>query len=148
MTEDFSQVFDALGEQTRRAAAGGTSAPLLPQEEVSGSSGDGEVTVRLVGGRATGCDIDVRAMRLTNAELAEHVVAAVNAAVDAHTAAVAAAMQDQRTDFGMLREQLANIGAEAQRSMERYAAGMHESLARANQAAAAAAARRTGDADV
>lgn len=148
MTENYSRVFRDLDAQTRRAAEGGFAARTLPQPEVSGASEQDEVRVSLTGGRVTDVEIDVRAMRLSNAELGEKVADAMNAALQAHATAIADAMADQRTDFGKLREELTQMGQEAQRAMERYTAGMNDSLAQARSAAQFAASVRTRGEDL
>lgn len=57
----------------------------VPQEVVGTSSGDERISLTLVGGRATELTIDARAMRQTNAELAEEVLEAINAALTAQS---------------------------------------------------------------
>lgn len=56
----------------------------VPQE-VIGRSGDQRISLTLVGGRATELTIDARAMRQTNADLAEEVLEAINAALTAQS---------------------------------------------------------------
>lgn len=124
---EIQDIFRRLGEASNRSAA---TPFTVPEVEAEGASRDDLVTVRMAAGRATGVTIDPRAMRLTNVELADLVTEATNAAVQAHNDALAAALQDRQTDFGALREKLDSIGADAQRSMDRYLDTMYEVLQR------------------
>jgi len=56
------------------------------------------------------------------------VIAAVNAAIEAHATALMSSLQASDTDFGKLRGELAQIGEQAQRSMESHLEAMRKML--------------------
>lgn len=123
-------------EQLSAAAGRASRTPFTPPHaEGEGTSDDGTVSARFAGGKLVELRIDAHTMRRGNAEVADLVVAAVNAAIEAHTAAMMTALQGADTDFGKLRAELAAIGDQAQRSMESQLGQMHEMLRQATQRA-------------
>src|SRR5262245_14847799 len=112
---------DRLLADTRQALEsirGGAAVPDEPLEG-TGTAHDDQVraTVRTPG-RVTALDLNPRVMRLPSEELAEHIVTAVNAALDDLRAkAVDAATP---VDLGTLGTQLADLQGESIRQMERF----------------------------
>ena len=74
-------------------------------------------------------------MQRGNAEVADLVMTAVNAAIEAHATALMATLQASTTDFGKLRGELAQIGEQAQRSMESHLEAMRQMLDEATERA-------------
>ncbi len=127
---DLSGVFETVRQQLSRPM----KEPLeVPQVEGSGESEDGLVTVTVAAGLAKEIRIDARAMRLSNVELADRMVEAVNAAVEAYAAAVVDSYGDQTTDFGRLRSVLDEVQQQTEQSMGRYLGSMEQMLTRAAQ---------------
>ena len=127
---DLSGVFETVRQQLSRPM----KEPFeVPQVEVSGESEDGLVTVTVAAGLAKEIRIDARAMRLSNVELADRMVEAVNAAVEAYAAAVVDSYGDQTTDFGRLRSVLDEVQQQTEQSMGRYLGSMEQMLTRAAQ---------------
>lgn len=128
MTE-FDPILQRLQEQVANAQATPVDLPVASAE---GTSADEQIRVSVAAGKVEQITIDARSMRLTNVELAEKLVEAVNAAIDAHGAAIVAAMADDSTDFGQLNRGLDEIRADANQTMTKYLDAMTEMLGRAS----------------
>ena len=128
MTE-FDPILQRLQDQVANAQATPVDLPVASAE---GTSADEQVRVSVAAGKVEQITIDARSMRLTNVELAEKLVEAVNAAIDAHGAAIVAAMEDDSTDFGQLNRGLDEIRADANQTMTKYLDAMTEMLGRAS----------------
>lgn len=126
---DFDGILERLQAQARQAATTPVPAPEVTSE---GASENEQVRVTIASGKVQSVAIDARAMRLTNAELGDLVVEAVNAAIEAQYTAVAAAMQDESTDFGQLNRNLDEIRSDANQTMAKYLDAMTEMLSRAS----------------
>ena len=129
---DVQGMFESLS-----AAAGRVSqnAFTVPSAEGQGASEDGTVSAKVAGGKLTELRIDAHTMRRGNAEVADLVIAAVNAAIEAHATALMSSLQASDTDFGKLRGELAQIGEQAQRSMESHLEAMRQMLEEATDRA-------------
>jgi|GEM_PF-4009353 len=126
---EFDAILERLQVQAQQAAA----TPVgLPEVTSEGASDNEQVRATVSSGKLQSVTIDPRAMRLTNAELADLVVEAVNAAIEAQNAAVTAAMQDESTDFGQLNRNLDEIRSDANQTMAKYLDAMTEMLGRAS----------------
>ena len=128
MTDDIRGMFEALGQRTEDLANGRTTAGSIPVISAEATSEDEQITVKVTGGKLTDCLIDVRAMRLSNAELGSKIVEATNKAMEKYAEEALAAWQGQGTEFAGMQEQLKSIGEQAQKSMENYMAGMKQAL--------------------
>jgi DNA-binding protein YbaB len=124
---------DRLLADTRRALAaaqGGMPASGEPLEGV-GTAHDDQVraTVRAPG-RLTALDLNPRVMRLASEELSEHIIAAVNAALDdLRTRATAAVPAGEAApDLGALGGQLAELHTESIRQMERITSAVQGAI--------------------
>ena len=134
MSQPFDDVFDRLVAEAGRAAEvqGQQVGPTSPvTAEATGY--DERIRVAMVDGQVTELDLHPAAMRLSNAELADHLRDTVNAALKAYQTAVLAAVQENDTDFGALQGRLREIQAEAGRSMQRYTDQMAQMLRVAKQ---------------
>ena len=127
MTAGMDGVFEQLQRHLGEASAAGPV--VVPEVEAAGSSEDGLVEVVMGSGEVTAVRIDARGMRLSNAELADRVKEAVNAAVAQHTALLTEAVSG--TDLGALSRSLDSVREEALASMQKYLSGMEEMLSRA-----------------
>lgn len=139
MTDSFDDVLTRLtrrvGDQATRTEA--TEAGFdLAEVRGEGEARDGELRVVMQAGRFTEVTIDVRAMRLSNVELAEALLEAVNAASDAHAAALAEAVrEDAGTDFGALQADLRDIQTQSLTAMRTYTDSLFDALAQARRLA-------------
>lgn len=106
---------------------------MLPVVSAEGASEDLQVSVTVTAGRLTGCVIDPRAMRLSNAELSSKFVEATNRALATYADEAVAAWQGQGTDFAGMQEELRSIGQQAQQTMETYLSGMKQMLDQAGE---------------
>ena len=129
---DVQGMFDSLS-----AAAGRVSQNsfTVPTAEGAGASEDGTVSARVAGGKLVELRIDAHTMQRGNAEVADLVMTAVNAAIEAHATALMATLQASTSDFGKLRAELAQIGEQAQRSMESHLEAMRQMLDEATERA-------------
>lgn len=127
--DDIDQILGRLQEQAESARTTGIDVPEVTAE---GSSEDGHVTATLATGKLTGLHIDPRAMRLTNAELSDKVIEAVNQAMTAHGDALTEALQDEETDFGQVNRSLDAIRQDANQMMGRYLTAMNDMLSQAS----------------
>ena len=130
---DVQGMFESLSEAAGRATH---SSFTVPTAEGEGTSEDGTVSARIAGGKLVELRIDAHTMRRGNAEVADLVVAAVNQAIEAHATALMATLQASTSDFGKLRTELAEIGEQAQRSMESHLEAMRQMLDEATDRAA------------
>lgn len=131
MSTDFSAIFDNLVEQANAAAE--SESGFEPPEPViaEGTAFDDRIRVRIENGRVTEFDLRPEAMRLTNADLADHLVTAVNQALTGYQQALTEAMTDEQTDFGQLQSQLRDLQSESLRAIDKYTDAMGEMLRRA-----------------
>lgn len=134
MSADFDKMFTDLIGQTQRAVDGlGPSAEdLEAAAEVVGAAYDDRIRVTMKAGKVTGVDLQPPVRRLELHELSEHLVEAINAAIDANLAALLAQQGDQ-PDFENLSQQLQSIQAESIRQLNKYTDGMHEVLKNAKE---------------
>lgn len=130
----FDAMFADLIAQTQRAVDGlGPSAEQLEQApEVKGTAYDERISVTMRAGRATHVEIQPPARRLDPEDLGDHLVTAINAAIDANLAAMTTST-DTPTDFSALSEQLQAVQAESVRQLDKYTQGMHEMLRQAKE---------------
>lgn len=127
----LDSVFTRLTEEVDRVTGPGRTtgsepAALGPGEPVTGrgSALDGRVTMTVTNGRVTGCELAPQVLRLTNVELAEHLVEAANAALDGYTAALTTAIRQSQPDLSTLAGRVREIQADAQSSLSRYTADL------------------------
>jgi len=132
---DVQGMFEALSAAAGRASQGPLAGLESVQADGEGSSEDGTVFARVSGGKLAELRIDAHTMRRGNAEVADLVIVAVNAAIEAHAAAMMAALSSSRTDFGRLQGELAAIGEQAQRTMEQHLETMRQMVDQATKRA-------------
>ncbi len=121
MSQPFDDVFDRLVTEVGRAEALQTQPvqPAVPVEvEVSGH--EDRIRIRLVAGQVAELTLHPAAMRLSNAELADHLRETFNEALAAYQSAVVQAVTEDDTDLGALQHRLRDIQRETARSMQRY----------------------------
>lgn len=123
--------FDHIFEELKAQAA--AAPPVIPEVAAEGRSPDDLITVRMGANQVTGVEVHPRAMRLTNAELGDHIAAAVNAAIADHTEKLVAGLQGADTDFGALQQNLERIQTQTQQSMQAYLGSMRDMLAQATR---------------
>lgn len=117
----FDHVFAQLAEQARAVQ----QRPMrTPEVEAEGRSRDDLVTITLRGQEFTDATVDPRAMRESNADLAELFTQAANDALRKHQEAMVEALQSDETDFGALNKQLESVRNEANQSAQRYLESM------------------------
>ncbi len=126
---EFDQVFDRLRRLTETPARA-VAPPVVSGE---GATPDGWVSVRIEGGKVAAVRIDARAMRTSNAALADMVAEAVNAALAAHTKAVLEALSDASTPAGERQRELEDIRQQTRRAMADYLGTMQDLLSRVSQ---------------
>src|SRR5580765_4503836 len=126
----FDDVLSQVQDQVRRASDGLETGAELPRVETEAFAYDHRISVVMAGGQVSRIAIQAAAMRLSNVELAEYLVEAVNAAITAHSEAMVAATTDTRTDFGALQHDLRALSDSAQRSMSSYLGEMQAMLTR------------------
>ena len=95
-------------------------APAIPVVEAEGESEDRMVRITVSEGKVREVVIDPRSMRKSSVELADDVRHALNAAVEAHAAALAEAMSAAATDPATLGTELDAIAGEATKSLGAY----------------------------
>lgn len=114
---------DRLRDDTVPPAAAAAAEPVTREAEAL----DGAVSVEVTGGRVSGLHIDRSALRLTEGELADAIMAATNEALDAVRTAMAEsvpALPSLDEMAGTLNE----ISAESQRVMSEAAEGARRSM--------------------
>lgn len=95
-----------------------------------GSALDDRVRATVTDGRLTELELQPQAMRLTNADLSEHVVQAVNEALAGYQSALMTALTDQQPDLSSVADGLREIQADAVRAVSAYTDQMYEVLKR------------------
>lgn len=133
MTESTSlgsEGFDELLGRARQAmesVRAGTDPTAEPLEAV-GTAGDGKVRVTVRSpGRVSALELDPRMMRLGSEELAQHLVTAVNAALDELRARTVDTVAP--VDLNSLNSQLADLHNESVRQMERFTSAIGAAVA-------------------
>lgn len=129
-TPNLQDIMEQLQAQVEQSAQGPAEVPAMDAEG-RGTAADDRITVVLRGGKVDEIEIQPLALRLSNADLAEAVKDAVNAAIDDHNERLMAQLQSQQTDFGSLQRSLVEIQHEANRAMEAYAHGLNDALRKA-----------------
>jgi DNA-binding protein YbaB len=130
--------FDRMLQETRKMLDGvrsGAAAPPdqdAPPAEGNGEAADGRVkAVAVTGGRLKSIELDPRMMRLASAELAEHIVTAVNAALaDLRAKATA---EDAAIDPEALARHVREVQDQSLRQMAMFTQTISETVARINQ---------------
>ena len=132
MSTDISALFDKLVEQANHTADKDdqTFEPAAPVV-AEGTAFKERIRVRIENGKVTEFDLRPEAMRLTNADLGDHLVTAVNAALAAYQQAMTEAITDEQTDFGQLQSQLRDMQSESLRVIDKYTDAMGEMLRKA-----------------
>ncbi len=95
-----------------------------------GSALDDRIRATVTDGRLTELELQPQAMRLTNADLSEHVVQAVNEALAGYQSALMTALTDQQPDLSSVADGLREIQADAVRAVSAYTDQMYEVLKR------------------
>lgn len=129
---DFDDVLSRLQGPLGRINAGEAGTPELPTVRGEGSTEDEQIRVAMEGGEFNELTIDARAMRRSNAELADQILVAVNAALADHTAKVAEAMAD-RADLGDLQNELAQLRQDSLHAMKTYTESLFDALGQMNR---------------
>lgn len=121
---EFEDILRRLAEQVEQ--------PLPPVETPTvtgeGQSEDQRVTVVISKGHVETVDIDPRSMRKPTPELCADLKQAMNAAIDAHNAALYEAMQGTIPNPSDIRAGLEGVREEATRSLDAYLDKMTEML--------------------
>jgi DNA-binding protein YbaB len=115
--------------QSLRAAR---PAPESDDAEHVGESAKGLVRAVAHGGRLRSVEFNPRVMRMASAELAEHVVTAVNQALDG-PAAPAPEAQAPAVDPAALAEQVREVQDQAMRQMSLILQGIRDAVAQAQR---------------
>ena len=97
---DVQGMFESMSAATGRVSQ---NAFTVPSAEGEGASEDGTVSAKVAGGKLVELRIDTHTMRRGNAEVADLVIATVNAAIEAHATALMSSLQASDTDFGKLQ---------------------------------------------
>ncbi|MGA4506585.1 hypothetical protein ACQB6R_13635 [Propionibacteriaceae bacterium G1746] len=128
-SENFDKLFSDLIAETQRAVDGlvPTADQLGQTEEVVGHAHDDRISVYMKAGKVTRVELQPPVRKLDLPELGEHLVTAINAALEANIAALTAQQGDQ-PDFAQLSQRLQSIQAESVRQLNKYTEGMHEML--------------------
>lgn len=132
MTAEFDSIFERLAAQTQKISNGDVPVPDLESEpvEVQGADEGELVLVKMVNGKVSEVDIQPQALRGGHV-LGELVKQAVNAAIDAHLAAVMAQLTEEKTDFAQLTRELQSIQLDSLKAMNNFTDGMQDALKQA-----------------
>ncbi len=136
MTDQSAYGTDALLRllsETRQAleSVRHTEPPDPEQVRGTGSAADGQVVVTVVAAnQLESLQINPRLLRLGSEELAEQILAAVNAALAEFVTRAREQVPDQAVDTGELAGRLRSLQDESVRSMEAFSQAMSEALAR------------------
>ncbi|OYN98953.1 hypothetical protein B0O41_2352 [Propionibacteriaceae bacterium ES.041] len=128
MTADFEDVLSRLNDTVDQAA---TSPELgeLPEVEGEAAAYDDRISVKVRAGKVTDLEIQPLAMRLSNADLAEHVTTAVNAALADYAEKITAALTEtETTDFGSLMTSTRQLQNDSLRAMKAYTESLFDAL--------------------
>jgi len=132
MTDQFGTeaLLRLLGE-TRTALESMRGEPPAPGEEVrgTGSAADGQITATVsAANRIDSLQINPRLMRMASEELAEQIVAAVNAAFAEFAERARDSAPEPGVDVGQLAGRLRTLQDESVRSMASLSQAMAEAL--------------------
>ncbi len=132
MTAEFSELIERLTAQTQRMADGGIPVPDLEAipVEVEGYDEDELIRVQMTNGKVTSVDVQPHALRGAHV-LGDLIKDAVNAALDAHLAAVMAQITEEKADFAKLTKDLRSMQVESLRAMNNFTDGMQDALKQA-----------------
>lgn len=115
---------DRLRDSAIPPATAAAAEPITGEAEAL----DGAVSVEVTGGRVSGLHIDRSALRLTEGELADAIMEATNAALDAVRTAMAESAPIPPS-LDEMASTLNEISAESQRVMSEAAEGARRSMA-------------------
>lgn len=138
MTDDFSQILDRLQGNLGALAKDPSAAASdfeAPEVEGHGTAHEEQIRVTMASGKFTELTIDPRAMRLANAELAEHLLAAFNQALEEHTQRSAEALLEQHPslDPETMQAELRQIQTQSLQAMKKYTDSMFDALGQMNR---------------
>lgn len=128
MTADFEDVLSRLNDTVDQAAVS-TELGELPEVEGEATAYDERISVKVRSGKVTDLEIQPLAMRLSNAELAEHLTTAVNDALADYAEKITAALTEtESTDFGSLMNSTRQLQTDSLRAMKAYTESLFDAL--------------------
>lgn len=139
MTDSFNELLTRLQSSLSTVAGAGTDPTTgddsLPQVEVTTTAHDEQIIVTMSNHEFTALKIDARAMRLTNDELSDHLLTALNAALQAYAEKMAAALQDPEnaTELAALQTELRDIQTQSVSAMQTYTSELFNALDQARR---------------
>lgn len=141
MTDSFDQLLTRL-QSSLAAVASGDASPTagdtpLPPVAVTTTAHDEQISVTMSNNEFTALKINARAMRLTNDQLSEHILTALNAALQAYAEKMAEALQnpENATDLAALQTELRDIQAQSVSAMQSYTSELFSALDQARRLA-------------
>ncbi|MDO5287209.1 MAG: YbaB/EbfC family nucleoid-associated protein [Actinomycetia bacterium] len=132
--ESLRQVFADLDAQLARAEVP-SPGPDLESSPVTaeGTAADERLRVTVTNGRVQEVSLQPQLLRLSNAELGDHIAEAVNNALEAYQTALMAQLSQLSPDLGAVREQVRQIQEESIRSLDAYTDSMLQMLRQVKQ---------------
>jgi DNA-binding protein YbaB len=132
---DFSgSDIDQVLSEARKALESMRKSPTpseTPPVQGTGESAEGKVKAAAqAGGRLKSVELDPRAMRLSSEELAEHIMTAVNAALDDLRSKAPAAAASEAIDTAALGKQVEELQNQGLRQMELISQALNETIAK------------------
>lgn len=128
MTADFEDVLSRLNDTVDQAAVS-TELGELPDVGGEATAYDERISVMVRSGKVTDLEIQPLAMRLSNAELAEHLTTAVNDALADYAEKITAALTEtESTDFGSLMNSTRQLQTDSLRAMKAYTESLFDAL--------------------
>ncbi len=133
MTEDFNAVLERLQGNLSQFVDDPQSAAgefQIPEVEGHGTALDEQINVTMSQEKFTELTIDPRAMRLANAQLAEHLLEAFNAALEDHNRQMMEQLTQQHPtgDGESLQQDLRQIQADSLQAMKKYTDSLFDAL--------------------
>ncbi len=132
--ESLRQVFADLDAQLARAEAP-SPGPDLESSPVTaeGTAADERLRVTVTNGRVQEVSLQPQLLRLSNAELGDHIAEAVNNALEAYQTALMAQLSQLSPDLGAVRDQVRQIQEDSIRSLDAYTDSMLQMLRQVKQ---------------